>query len=94
MLRRNLLAKSVLISMPHAIGHDDKLEYVAMEIPVRHFILEVQHKKETTAVALLLTPLCATIKHLEGGEATFLAVSLMSRMMYFSSIRRRARCGP
>ena len=43
MLKRNLLVKSVLINMPHAIDHDGKFEDVAMEDPVRNVILDVQH---------------------------------------------------
>ena len=43
MLKRNLLVKSVLISMLHAIDHDDKFEDVAMEELVRNVILDVQH---------------------------------------------------
>uniref|UniRef100_M4BB97 Uncharacterized protein n=1 Tax=Hyaloperonospora arabidopsidis (strain Emoy2) TaxID=559515 RepID=M4BB97_HYAAE len=74
MLKHNLIVNSVLISMPHAIDHDDKFEDVAMEDPVRNVILEVQHWKKTATVELLLRPLCAAITHLEGDEATISAV--------------------
>ena len=66
MIKRNLLVKSVMMSMPRTIDHDHKFEYVAMEGPVRNVILDVQHWKKTAAVALLLTSLCTAITHLEG----------------------------
>uniref|UniRef100_M4C595 Uncharacterized protein n=1 Tax=Hyaloperonospora arabidopsidis (strain Emoy2) TaxID=559515 RepID=M4C595_HYAAE len=66
MIKRNLLVKSVMMSMPRTIDHDHKFEDVAMEGPVRNVILDVQHWKKTAAVALLLTPLCTAITHLEG----------------------------
>ena len=45
-----------------------------MEDPVHNVILDVQHRKKTAAVVLLLTPLCTAITHLERGDATFSAV--------------------
>ena len=42
-LKRNLLVKSVMIIVPHAIDYDDKFENVAMEDPVRIVILVVKH---------------------------------------------------
>jgi hypothetical protein len=74
MLKRNVLVKSVLISMPNAIDHDDKFEDVSMEESLREIILDAQHWKGTVAAVKLLTPLCAAITHLEGDEATFSAV--------------------
>ncbi|RHY25288.1 hypothetical protein DYB32_008406 [Aphanomyces invadans] len=50
MLRRNLLLKSVLVSMPNSIDHDDKFKDVVMEPELRSAILDVSFWKSTIAL--------------------------------------------
>ncbi|ETV89903.1 hypothetical protein H310_15253 [Aphanomyces invadans] len=87
MLHRNLLLKSVLVSMRNSIDHDDKFKDVAMEPELRSAILDVSFWKSTFALEKLLKLLCMTIGHLEGDETTFSALfaSFLVTAHHFSS---------
>ena len=74
MLRRNLLVKNVLTSMPYMIDHEDAYQDVVMDQGLRDSILDISHWKKTEALEVLLKPLCTAITYLEGDEATFSTV--------------------